>query len=275
MNEARLTATSPDGVVVSATVTNPGVTDQPPLLLVHGTSGDAARWTPVLGGLSARRTVYALDRRGRGGSGDGDGPYAISLEFEDVRAMAAAVAETHAGALDLLGHSYGGICSLEAVALGIPALRRFVLYEPPVPTGSAFIDMDMVEEMKGWAAAGDRERIVETFILHQVHAPQAELDMMRIDPSWANRVAAAHTIPRELSEVGGGYNPNKAGISAISAPTRLLLGSESTAYQVAATTWLSETIPGAELVVLDGHAHNVMNTGPELFIRQVLEFLDG
>lgn len=276
----RFEATAPDGVVLSATVTNPGATDAPPLLLVHGTSGDAARWAPVLPGLAARRTVYALDRRGRGASGDADGDYSIALEFEDVRAMAAAIAATGGGAagkdtLDLLGHSYGGICSVEAVARGIPALRRFVLYEPPVPVGAPFIDWPMIEEMKGWLEQGEREKIVEAFVLRQVKAPARELDLMRADPSWANRVAAAHTIPRELAQVGGGYTPDLDAIARISVPTRLLLGSESTDYQFTATKRLAEIIDGAELIMLDGHAHSAMNTGPDLFVQRAVEFLDG
>lgn len=275
MTNERFTAQAPDGVVLSATVTDAGAEDAPPLLLVHGTSGDAARWVPVLPGLAGRRPVYALDRRGRGASGDGDGDYEIALEVEDVRAVAAAIAEAHDGTIDLVGHSYGGVCSVAAAAHGIPALRRLVLYEPPVPVGTAFIDMPMIEEMQGWLAAGERERIVETFILRQVKAPPAELELMRADPSWANRVAAAHTIPRELLEIGGDYRPDFDGIAKIAVPTRLLLGSESTDYLAAATRRLVELIAGAELVMLEGHAHSAMNTGPELFVRRVVEFLDG
>ena len=58
---------SPDGVDIALEKSGAGA----PLLLVHGTSSDRTRWLPVMKALEARRTVYAMDRRGRGASGDG------------------------------------------------------------------------------------------------------------------------------------------------------------------------------------------------------------
>ena len=68
----------------------------------------------------------AVDRRGRGGSGDSD-DYAIEREFEDVAAVANAFKEP----ANLLGHSYGALCALEA-ALFTRNVRKLVLYEPTV-----------------------------------------------------------------------------------------------------------------------------------------------
>ena len=81
----------------------------PPLVLVHGAAADHARWAPVLPAFEERFTVIAIDRRGRGESGDGAG-YAIEREYEDV----AAVADWAGPGTCLLGHSYGGVCALEA-----------------------------------------------------------------------------------------------------------------------------------------------------------------
>jgi pimeloyl-ACP methyl ester carboxylesterase len=56
-----------------------------PLVLVHGTTADHSRWTPLLAALERHFTVYAMDRRGQGESGDAE-PYALEREFEDVAA---------------------------------------------------------------------------------------------------------------------------------------------------------------------------------------------
>src|SRR3970040_231447 len=100
--------TSKDGTPIACEKTGSG----PPLVLVHGTTANHTRWAPVLPALSKRFSVYACDRRGRGASGDAS-PYALEREFEDV----AAVVDGIGGPVDLLGHSYGAICSLEAAAL--------------------------------------------------------------------------------------------------------------------------------------------------------------
>src|SRR5436190_5786548 len=119
------TFTSKDGTAIGCFVSGSGT----PMVLVHGTSADHGRWAPIMPALERHFTVYACDRRGRGASGLGE-PYAIEREFEDV----AAVVDGIGGPVDLLGHSYGAICALEASRL-TPHLRRLVLYEPPVPAG--------------------------------------------------------------------------------------------------------------------------------------------
>jgi len=65
-----------------------------------------------------------------GGSGDADSSE-IRHEFADVTAVVDAAAEASRAPVDVLGHSYGGICALEATRLS-KNVRQLVLYEPPV-----------------------------------------------------------------------------------------------------------------------------------------------
>ena len=80
-----------------------------------------------------------MDRRGRGDSGDGDGDparYAIAREFDDLAAVADALAEETGGPVDVVGHSLGGRIALGA-SLRTPAIRRVVAYESaPLPRAS-------------------------------------------------------------------------------------------------------------------------------------------
>jgi hypothetical protein len=46
--------------------------------------------------------------------------------------------------------------------------------------------------------AGDREGVVTTFMTDIVKMPATELDLIRGTASWQGRIAAAHTIPREM-----------------------------------------------------------------------------
>lgn len=77
----------------------------PPLVLVHGTSADHVSWDGIRSVLEEDRTVYAIDRRGRGESGDG-AEYDLEREFEDVTAVVESVGEPVA----LFGHSFGALC---------------------------------------------------------------------------------------------------------------------------------------------------------------------
>jgi pimeloyl-ACP methyl ester carboxylesterase len=61
--------------------------------------------------------------------------------------------------------------------------------------------------------------------------------------------------------------------SGTGAPTLLLLGGDSPAFLTAATHLLHETLPNNQLVVMPGQQHTAMNTAPELFVREVFDFL--
>jgi pimeloyl-ACP methyl ester carboxylesterase len=119
--------------------------DGPPLILVHGSFDDHNVWAPVLPAFEEHFTVYAVDRRGRGGSGDGTG-YSLESEAADI----AEVVESIGGQeINLLGHSYGGVCALEA-ARRTPHLRRLVLYEPAVPAGIPFPRRGLSSASRRW-----------------------------------------------------------------------------------------------------------------------------
>src|SRR5918997_2404684 len=102
--EAVLTRVSPvDGTEIACWTTGDG----PPLVLVHGTTADHARWAAVLPHLEPHFTVHAIDRRGRGASGDA-ADYTVEREYDDVAAVVDAVAAQAGGAGGLLWGSLGG-----------------------------------------------------------------------------------------------------------------------------------------------------------------------
>ena len=224
---------SPDGTVIGCHVAGAG----PPMVLVHGTSADHTRWASVIPQLAARWTTYAVDRRGRGASSDAE-PYAVESEFADVAAVIDAVGEE----VDVIGHSYGAVCTLEG-ALRTSQIRRLVLYEPPLPVGIDIYPPGLIERLEALLAAGDREGVVTTFLREVVRMPADELDAMRRDPSWAGRLMAAHTIPREL-RIADDYEPDFARFATLSVPTLLLVGGESPPFLVAPSHRLHEAIAG-------------------------------
>jgi pimeloyl-ACP methyl ester carboxylesterase len=253
---------SADGTILSCDVAGDG----PPLVLVHGTGADHTRWAPVISALGADFTTYAMDRRGRGGSKDAR-EYSIELEFDDV----AAVIEGVGGDVDVLGHSYGAVCSLEAT-LRTSRVRRLVLYEPPLPVGIEIYPPGLIERLDQLLAAGDREGVAVTFYREVVKMPEAELGIMRADPSWEARMAAAHTIPREL-QIAAAYHPDFERFATVSVPTLLLSGGDSPSFLADPTRRLHDSISGSKLTVMPGQQHVAMNTAPDLFVEHVVGFL--
>ncbi len=255
--------TSKDGTPIAYWRSGEG----PPLVLVHGASAAHGRWAPVLPAFEERFAVCAVDRRGRGGSGDSD-EYAIEREFEDV----AAVVESLGEPANLLGHSYGALCALEA-ALLTHNVRKLVLYEPGLNvSGEQIYPPGVVDRLEALLEAGDRDGVVATMLREIAGASPDVVEYMRSLPAWQARVAAAHTIPRELrANEAHRFDPNR--YRNLSVPTLLLSGEDSPADMAASDRAVDEVLPDSRIVVLKGQGHVAMDTGTDLFTTEVLRFL--
>ena len=238
-----------------------------PLVLVHGTSADHTRWRTVLPALEERFTVYAVDRRGRGESGDSD-EYAIEREFEDVASVVDSIREP----VNLLGHSYGALCSLEA-ALLTSNIRKLILYEPPIPVGIEIFTPGIIDKLQALLDAGDRDGVVATFMREVARVRPEDLKLLQSLPAWKARVAAAHTIPRE-ERATRDYSFDPQRFSRLNTSTLLLIGGDSPPFLKAGNEALQRVLPDCRTVVMPGQQHAAMDTGTELFVTEVLRFLE-
>ena len=246
----------------------------PPVVLVHGTTSDHTTWRVVAPMLASRFELFAVDRRGRGASGDGpasiaDG-YRMEDEYDDLAAVVEAVADERGGPVDVVGHSFGGRCGLGA-AERTPALRRLVVYEgAPARSGERFERADLVTELERRVRAGDRAGALEWFMRVVVGMDDAAIAAFRADPVWPARVAAAHTIPRELAAADVDLPARFAGVRQ---PILLLVGGESRAVFRAGSGELAALLANGSLAVIDGARHGAHHTHPAAFVGAVADFL--
>jgi pimeloyl-ACP methyl ester carboxylesterase len=238
--------------------------DGPPLVLVHGTSGNHLSFRFVQPLLEEHFAVYAIDRRGRVGSGDA-AEYAIEREFEDLAALVDSLSEP-AG---LLGHSSGATCALGAAPLACN-LRALVLYEPA--PGIPSVPAGAIERVEELLHHGDREQAMTFFFREVLELSEEDLAQFRASPTWPMRVAAAHTVPREL-RAEEGYRPDPERFRSVREPALLVLGGESPAWARQGTELAGALLLDARVAVLPGQGHLAIVTAPELFATEVVRFL--
>ena len=248
-----------------------GSGDGPPLLLVHGASADHTTFRVLGPLLEPAFTIHAIDRRGRGASGD-TAPYAIEREYEDLAAVAAAVARDAGRPVDVFGHSYGGRCALGA-ALLTSDIRRVISYEgAPTPPGERYGDATLAAELAALAAAGRNETLLERFLTDVVGMTPTELDRYRADPVWPRRVAAAPTIARELA-VESSDAAGLEHLGSVRQPVLQVLGGDSRREFAVATAALDDRLSAGSIVVIPGAKHAAHHTHADAVVEAVTAFL--
>jgi pimeloyl-ACP methyl ester carboxylesterase len=237
------------------------------VVLVHGSLSDRRHAFGAVRPLLERRvTVYALDRRGHGDSGDGP-EYAPRREYEDVAAVLAAVP----GPVDLIGHSFGGLCALEAVRAGAE-VRRLVLYEGVPRDGRAISPDGLAERTAVLIGEGRPEAALDTVMAQVQHHGPAQLARDHRALSWSSSVAGVAVLDREL-EVENEYRFVSERYANMTAPTLVLAGGESLPSIQADAEAVAAGLPNARLTLLPGQRHGCMHRAPELFAYTVLDFL--
>lgn len=268
------TTTRPTRRIVSADGTSIAVFESgggPPLVLVHGATADHTTFR-VVGPLLARRFgVHAMDRRGRGASGD-TAPYAIEREFEDVAAVADDVARDHGRPVTVVGHSFGGRCGLGA-ALRTDAIGAIVCYEgAPSPPAMSYHPNGIEVRLHDMLDRGDPAAALAAFMTEVVGMSDVDLARFRADPVWPVRVAAAHTILREL-EAETAPAASLEALGAVHQPVLQLLGGASLPVFHEATWALDARLADSRVVTIDGARHAAHHTHADSVAAAVEAFV--
>lgn len=240
----------------------------PPLILVPGAGAANPTAWPVFPALAEKFTTVAVDRRGHGMSGDGP-TYALEREFEDIANVIDSIGEP----ANVLGHSYGGICALEAGLL-TKNIQKLILYEPlsiPLP-GKPVYPEGFLDRLETMLSAGDQEGVLVMHYREIAGMGTEEIEQFRSSPVWQERVATANTLPREL-RADARYRFDSLRFKNLHIPTLLLTGSDSRAFEKKGIEILAAALPNSRVSVMKGPDHVAMYSAPELFLSEVLRFL--
>ena len=97
------------------------------VVCVHSSASSSSQWRTLMGSLSNRFRVVAMDLYGYGKSPAWPGEHVLRLD--DEIALMAPILET-AGKFHLVGHSYGGLVALKLALNDASRIASLTLYEP-------------------------------------------------------------------------------------------------------------------------------------------------
>jgi proline iminopeptidase len=222
------------------------------------------------------RLVY-MDERGQGRSDRVD-PQTLSLEVfaQDVDRLAEALGLER---FALLGHSFGAIvATFHAIELG--TAERYV-----VSGGGDSSDGLHADVEASLAALGDEgQAIVESWEREKTVETEEEMaELMRAQwpfhfageapPGYGEDTVFSPDVLRHFATAGYGNFDFVPDLRRVDRPVLVIVGEQDRTTTPRAASVLSEGIPNAELVVLEGAGHMSFVEASEPFLDAVRRFL--
>jgi pimeloyl-ACP methyl ester carboxylesterase len=218
-----------------------------PVVFLHGAIVDSRFYEENVAALAERFHVYSPDRRGHGRTPDVEGPMTFEAGVDD---MVALLEDVVGGPADLVGHSNGAFIGL------LTALRRPDLVRRLVMVSGGFHRDGLVSEEPG---ENPDAPLPDLAVAHAEVSPEGEEHF---------DVLVGKTMELESTEPA---LPPSA-LAGVKAPTLLIFGDDDlvTMEHVAATY---EGIPDAELAIVPGTSHFLLQEKPALCNEVILDFL--
>lgn len=252
-----------------------GDAEAPPLLLLHGGTAHAHWWTYFVAALGAGFRVLALDLLGHGDSEwSADPVYSIEEHAADVGAF---IATMGFASLTLVGHSFGGLVSIEYAAASPERLARLVLVDTRTrltPSGVRFMRAlraaprrryaTQAEAVENFRLLPDGNAAAEGVLKHvAAHAFRQDADghwVLKFDRRALGRPTARDLVSR---------------LARIPCPILFVRGAFSDVVSAEDVRNVTAAVPRMRVVEIADAHHHVMLDRPEALADAVREFLAG
>ncbi|MEE2767825.1 MAG: 2-succinyl-6-hydroxy-2,4-cyclohexadiene-1-carboxylate synthase [Actinomycetota bacterium] len=250
----------------------------PPLLTLHGFTGDRGSLAPMTGSLSERHTIIAVDLPGHGRTGVVE--QVSEYRFENtIDAVAAVLSRLGHERVDVLGYSMGGRLALGLAIQHPERVQRSVLVSASAGvadnaqrTARRRADDQLAEELL--------ERGIEWFVNYWMGLPMfASQDRLHPDILEASRRQRLENDPRGLARslrgVGSGNQPPLwRRLDEVAGPVLIVVGEEDTQFRSLGVRMATGLRDAAIAVIPEaGHACHLEN--PEATTTAVSNFLSG
>ena len=248
---------------------------QPTIVLLHSSASSARQWDRLAEMLMPRFRVRAIDLHGHGEQPAWRGHAPLSLA--DEAALAVPVLE-EAGAVHIVGHSYGGAVALKLAAMYPQRVRSLAVYEPVLfrflldgsvrhPAAQAVIAV--ADSMREQLAAGRDHSAAQIFI--DYWSGSGAWDSLP-DGKQAPIAARMHAVVQQFDALF--YEPlSRAQLGLFRMPMLSISGAQTVTVARALAQFLRGTFPGAQHEVLPAMGHMGPITHATQVNRCLVEFL--
>ncbi len=245
-----------------------------PIVLIHGFGAALDWWDAIAPELARDHRVIRLDLIGHGGTEAPGSGYAIERQAALVKAVLdkLGVARTV-----VVGHSMGGEVATAFAAQDASRVERLVLIDtPPKPETAFDLTMELgLSPLLGQALWRLRTDAALQQALTQGFAPGFPVPKKFVADLWQLSYTGFHDAHDDsiayVTETG---TPERlAGLDPVP-PLLVLFGTEDALISPASAK-LYDTVPGAEIVMIDGAGHSPMVEKPGETLALLKGFIGG
>jgi len=254
-----------------------------PLLLIMGLAADSQAWMFQIPDFAKHFRVIAFDNRGVGRSSKPAGPYSIH-EMADEAAALLGVLEIDKA--HVVGVSMGGMIAQELV-LRHPERVRALVLACTYPEPDADIERTRtftVEQFGGSVDASggihvDLKALNPMMFLQQLlpnvfNQSFIEKELPKLMQVFSGALQYGFSMEAILGQVGAVMTHKATDrLHRIASPTLVITGDADRLVPPASSDVLAREIPNAKLVKVPGGSHGFNFETPEIFNREVLDFL--
>jgi len=251
--------------------------DGPPLLLLHGFTGSADTWRPLLPALARRCTTVAVDLPGHGRTDAPPDPgrYRTEAVADDLCRM---LDRLSIGRAAVLGYSMGGRLALSLAMLAPERVGALVLESASPGLATEGERLARAEQDEALARRIEQDGI-EAFVDDWENLPlfasvkrmPAEVRDRLRRGRLANR---PHGLAASLRGMGTGVQPSWWDrLPELAVPVQLITGELDGKFCGIAER-MKAALPDARLAVVPDAGHLVHVEKPELFVTIVMNFLE-
>lgn len=262
--------TTTDGVTIGGTVHGEG----PPLVFLQGAVGDGdLDWNQVVGSLTGRFTCHLPSFRGRGLSGDHP-DLRTGRIVEDFSTYVDSIGQP----TGLVGWSGGAYFALGVAARRPAAVAAVAAFEPGILTRADEAERAVAGAAIGraaeLAAAGELSAAVRAFLRWPFNDHE-----IAVAEDAGYIAAAARYVPHLLALIQQAMAKDEAAaiedpaeLATISAPMRVLHGTETGPFFRDCARYVAGHVPDARVRQIPGAGHAAPLTHPQALANALTEF---
>jgi len=247
--------------------------DRAPLLLIHGSPGNGDMWNNVAAALPAEIDVFKPTLPGHATN---DQTFLADTDVSTIVAQLEALLPENKPAVDVVGHSFGGVVALRLALRGIVPVRRLLLLEPvamPIfeATGKseAFAAVrNVFDDYIARHEAGEANavsRMIDFWFGPDSYARMPEPVQGYLKANTAINIRDVRATFRET------YDLNE--LAAFRTPSLIAYGSKSPPETTAIATTLADCLGAAETRMIEGADHAMLTTHPTQIAALIEAFM--